>query len=61
MGDVGRMKEHHGAHVSKIAVSYVQAHACTRACVRSHIQTEGLARGYLSVTRWQAYAPDVAF
>lgn len=40
-------------------------HACmrsfVRACVRSCVQTEGSTRGYLSVTRWQAYAPDAAF
>ena len=34
--------------------------AYVRAYVRSRVQkTEGLTlRGYLSVTRWQAYAPD---
>lgn len=34
--------------------------ACVRASAVS--RSEGLARGYLSVTRWQAYAaPDAAF
>lgn len=41
------------AHASKIC-SLVYTHARTYA---SRFQIEGLARGYLSVTRWQAYAP----
>lgn len=43
------------AHASKIC-SLVYTHARTYA---SRFQIEGLARGYLSVTRWQAYAPPI--
>lgn len=55
MGNVDRTKTRRDAYVSKIAV---RMHACVRAYVRSRVQTEGLTRCYLSVTRWQAYAPD---
>lgn len=46
---------------SRFAVSYTRVHAFVCTCVRSCVQTEGSTRGYLSVTRWQAYAPDAAF
>lgn len=55
MGDVGRTRKRVATHTHSRLQSCTYTD-CMR--VRSRVQTEGLARGYLSVTRWQAYAPD---